>query len=183
MAAAPHRTIILDTAPLLAGLGPAQGAGGPATEGTVRWVVPSAVRAEVRPGGPTGRALERALSAGLEVVDPSPDARRRVHEAMTRRGETDRVAAADQEVLALALDLAVQGPVEVWSDDYAVQNLGRTLELVVRPVLTPGIRTEATWYVRCTGCARYPEHAAEGDTCPVCGSPLKRTRKGPRTAR
>lgn len=181
LARPPRRTIVLDTAALLAGLGPAQAGSGGSDGGqeAVRWVVSPAVQAEVRPGGPTGRSIERALAAGLEVVGPSEEASKRVDEAVSRHGEELRLSYADREVLALALDVAAEGSVELWSDDYAVQNLARALGVTARPVLTTGIREEAHWHTRCTGCGRYPESSAVGDTCPICGSPLKRTRKAP----
>lgn len=173
-----RRTMVLDTAALLAGLGP-QAAGSSGASGGTDWVVPPAVHGEVRPGGPTGRSLEHALEAGLKVRAPSAEALERIEEVLMARGETRRLSLADREVLALALDVRAEGRVEIWTDDYSVQNVAEGLGIETRPIMTKGIRSEATWYVRCTGCARYPDSEAEGGTCPICGSPLKRTRRPP----
>lgn len=174
-AGATGRTVVLDTGAVLAGLGPAQSG---ASGGSVtRFVAPERVRDEVRPGGPTGRSLERQLDAGLVLVMPTSAARERVREAARVSGDLPVLSPTDLDVLAAALD-APEGA-EVWSDDLAVQNVARRLGVAARPATGRAIRAEVVWHVRCTGCGRYPEAATPAGECPVCGSPLKRTRRPP----
>lgn len=169
--------VVLDTAALLAGLGPAQ-----AGPGQTRWVVPPEVRAEISPGGPTGRALERAILAGLEVVGPDGPAANRVMDAVRRQGEADRLSEADLAVLALAETLRSLGhdPVSIWTDDYSVQNMAKVLGIETRSIMTRGARHERTWHIRCTGCGRYLDETPKDGVCPICGSPLKQTSRAPK---
>lgn len=174
-AGAQERTVVLDTGAVLAGLGTAQG--GVSGTSATRFIAPERVRDEVRPGGPTGRSLERQLDAGLVLVRPSPAALERVREAARASGDLAVLSATDLDVLAAALE-APKG-CEVWSDDLAVQNVARRLGVTARPATGRAIRDEVVWHVRCTGCGRYPEVATPAGECPVCGSPLKRTRRPP----
>jgi len=109
----------------------------------------------------------------------SPEARARVAETLEKTGETRRLSAADRDVVALAVDMAALGAVDIWTDDYSIQNTAKRLGITTRPILTDGITSEAVWHVRCTGCARYLDEDPRDGVCPVCGSPVKRTRKPP----
>ncbi|HZD12154.1 MAG TPA: hypothetical protein VE177_01370, partial [Candidatus Binatus sp.] len=66
----------------------------------------------------------------LVVRVPSDDARRTVEATTSRTGEAGFLSAADRDVVALALDLKIEGhdPIVV-SDDYGVQNLSEHLNL------------------------------------------------------
>lgn len=174
----PPRTVVLDTAALLAGTGPG-GAGATVGGAGPEWLCPPAVRAEVRPGGATGRAIERAESAGLRVVAPTAEALARVTAVARESGDLGALSGADVEVVALAWERAQAGTTELWSDDYAVMNVARRLGVNVRGVTRTGGGEARIWHVRCTGCGRYPDTPPE-KPCPVCGSPLKRTRRAPR---
>jgi len=104
--------------------------------------------------------------AGLEVLEPDAAARVRAREAAAAAGEQEALSSTDIDVLALA----VQIDAVVVTDDYAIQNVARRLEVTAIPLQqkgTAGIR----WRYRCTGCGKYC--TGPGD-CPVCGAPVKR---------
>ncbi|HVM44977.1 MAG TPA: hypothetical protein VM582_03490 [Candidatus Thermoplasmatota archaeon] len=156
-AAAP-RPLVLDTSALLAGrpLGP-----GDAT------LVPSAVAAELRPGGRDRRHLDMLLAAGARIVEAAPADRARVRAAAEVGGESGRLSEADVDVLAVALEVGG----EVVTDDYTVLNLARRLAIPTRTIQTRGISEEYRFVPRCTGCGRFYEKMLPD--CPVCGSALK----------
>ena len=132
---------------------------------------PEGVLAEIALPGRENRRLEALLAAGAAVMRPTDAARARVRQAAERTGEFGKLSATDQDVLALGLDLG--GP--VLSDDYRIQNVGRTLGLAVTASDLRGIRDAWEWVPRCTGCRRVLE--AMREDCPVCGSPVKLIRK------
>lgn len=157
----PARTLVLDTSALMAGrpLGPGEDT-----------VVPSAVLAELRPGGRDRRHLDNLIAAGARVVDADPTLKTRVREEAKRGGEGPRLSDADVEVLAVALGLAA----ELATDDYTVQNIARRLGIPTRSIQTQGIRQDYRFIPRCTGCRRILDAPAE--ECPVCGSPVRMVR-------
>jgi len=113
--------------------------------------------------------LEALLATGLSVVSPSKESVRRVAAAAGETGDTTRLSPADTDLLALSLDL---GAVAV-TDDYAIQNVAQRLGLGFEGILQRKSRPRR-WRFRCPGCNR--RYSAAG-TCPVCGSPLKRSLK------
>src|SRR5439155_15322284 len=88
------RPLILDTSALLAGrpLGPGEDT-----------VVPSAVLAELSPGGRDRRHLDNLLAAGARLVEAAPADQARVREEAKKGGEIGRLTSADVDVLAVAL--------------------------------------------------------------------------------
>lgn len=176
-------TIVLDTAALMSGLGPAAGAPtGPAeaAEG-VDWVAPAGVAEELRPGGPTGRALARAKDAGLRLLVPARPALEEVLGAAQATGDRASLSLVDLQALGIAHALKAEGRegVELWTDDHAMQNVAERLAIPWRPVQGAGIREAVTWHIRCTGCGQWFGTGVPGQECLICGSPLKRTRKAP----
>jgi UPF0271 protein len=113
--------------------------------------------------------LEALLASGLSVLLPSPESVRRVSLAATGTGDIARLSPADTDLLALSLDMGAT----VVTDDYAVQNVARSLGLGVRAILQKEARFRR-WRFRCPGCNR--RYSSAG-TCPVCGSVLSRSLK------
>jgi UPF0271 protein len=107
------------------------------------------------------------LAEGMKVREPAPHSRKRVQEAMHRSGDAGVLSSTDIGVLALALD--AEGTVV--TDDFALQNVAHRLGI---PILSVHQRTARSikWRYRCTGCGRYGKTTG---SCPVCGSPMKRT--------
>lgn len=159
------RALVLDTSALLAGrpLGPGE-----------ETLVPTAVVAELKPGGRDRRHLDHLLAAGARTTDADPESRARVRSEAERGGDLSRLSTADIDVLAVALQT---GGILV-TDDYTVQNVARRLGIDIQGIQMAGI-TEAYRFVpRCTGCRRMLD--APASECPVCGSPVRMVRERPR---
>ena len=156
-----ERPLILDTSALLAGrpLGPGDDT-----------VVPSAVLAELSPGGRDRRHLDNLLAAGARLAEAAPADQARVRDEAKKGGEIGRLSAADVDVLAVALEIGG----EVATDDYTIHNLARRLGVPTRGVDQPGIQEEFRFVPRCTGCRRMLDQMMP--ECPVCGSPVKMIR-------
>ena len=134
------------------------------------------------------RAVEEELSAGtmpqlrfqmfsekgeLKVQTPSPRAQGMVEEASSKAGESGYLSKADREVLALALDLKLDGhePVIV-SDDYAIQNLAEHLQIGHSSLANFGIIHRFDWIMYCPAC--YRRYKPPEKKCRVCGTDLRR---------
>ena len=134
------------------------------------------------------RAVEEELPAGtmpqlrfrmfsekgeLKVQTPSLRAQGMVEEASSKAGESGYLSKADREVLALALDLKLDGhePVIV-SDDYAIQNLAEHLQIGHSSLANYGIVHRFDWIMYCPAC--YRRYRPPEKKCRVCGTELRR---------
>lgn len=106
---------------------------------------------------------------GLQVMDPDRESVIRVRETAVKRGEAEGLSPTDIEVLALALQLQAC----IISDDYALQNVARSLSITVIPIRQKGARN-IRWKFRCSGCGRYYTEPGE---CQVCGAIIQRKLK------
>jgi len=107
--------------------------------------------------------------AGLQVMDPDRESVSRVRENAVARGEAGVLSPTDIGVLALALQLQAC----IMSDDYALQNVARSLSIRVIPIQQKGARN-IRWKFRCSGCGRYYRGPGE---CQVCGALIQRKLK------
>jgi UPF0271 protein len=123
-------------------------------------------------------------SGRLTVKKPTSSSVKIVEETSSRVGDAGVLSRADIEVLALALDLknSNQSPAVV-SDDYAIQNVSETLGIEHASLATLGISQKFNWIYYCPACFRRYTTEDAGQTCRVCGTPLKRKvlRKGKAT--
>jgi len=94
-----------------------------------------------------------------------------VRKAAKGTGDSARLSPVDVEVLALALELKAS----VVTDDYSIQNLAAVLGVEYVPVGLKGITKVIRWNYLCTGCGKVFKE--EHPDCPVCGSPLRTTRR------
>ncbi|MGD2201261.1 MAG: hypothetical protein PVJ38_06505, partial [Candidatus Bathyarchaeota archaeon] len=90
-------------------------------------------------------------------------------------GEERALSKADVQVLALGLQLKAAGatPIIV-SDDYAVQNVADRLNIEFKGLTTTGIKRRYRWITYCPGCKKTFHEPEGGNSCPVCGTELKR---------
>jgi endoribonuclease Nob1 len=107
--------------------------------------------------------------AGLQVMDPDRESVSRVRENAVARGEAGVLSPTDIGVLALALQLRAC----IMSDDYALQNVARSLSIQVIPIQQKGARN-IRWKFRCSGCGRYYREPGE---CQICGALIQRKLK------
>jgi UPF0271 protein len=102
-------------------------------------------------------------------MDPDRESVIRVREIAVKRGEAEGLSPTDIEVLALALQLQAC----IMSDDYALQNVARSMSIIVLPIRQKGAKN-IRWKFRCSGCGRYYTEPGE---CKVCGAIIQRKLK------
>ncbi|WP_456394459.1 type II toxin-antitoxin system VapC family toxin [Thermococcus sp.] len=113
--------------------------------------------------------LESLISAGkVRVLVPSERSIEAIRRAAGKTGELDELSEADIEVLALAYELKAA----LFTDDYNLQNIARTLGIKFK-TLKRGIRKVIRWRYVCIGCGRKFESRPPEGICPDCGSPLR----------
>ncbi|WP_048151610.1 type II toxin-antitoxin system VapC family toxin [Palaeococcus ferrophilus] len=113
--------------------------------------------------------LESLISAGkVKVLLPSRESIEAVKKAAKATGELGELSEVDVEVLALAYEL--KGV--LFTDDYNLQNIARTLGIEFK-TLKRGISRVLKWRYVCVGCGRRFEEELSGGTCPDCGSPVR----------
>ena len=157
--------LVLDTSALIMGFNPSR----PGEAYSVQ-----AVEDELSQGTmPQLRFRMFKEKGALTVLAPTPRARGMVEEASSKAGESGYLSSADREILALALDLKLDGmePVIV-SDDYAVQNLAEYLQIHHGSLANFGIVHRFQWIMYCPACNR--RYKPPEKTCRVCGTDLKR---------
>ena len=76
---------------------------------------------------------------------------------------------SDEDISAIALSLQLRA--ELVTDDFAVSNVAKNLNIKVIPVMTNGIKHVVTWKYYCPGCKTDFSEVTE---CPRCGNKLKR---------
>ena len=76
---------------------------------------------------------------------------------------------SDQDISTIALSLQLRA--ELVTDDFAVSNVAKNLNIKVIPVMTDGIKNVVTWKYYCPGCKIDFSKITE---CPRCGNKLKR---------
>jgi UPF0271 protein len=113
--------------------------------------------------------LEKWCARGLKIQPPAEESIRRVIAAATGTRDIAVISATDRDLLALALDLGA----ELFTDDFAIQNVAHLLGVKTVPILQRKAR-RIHWKYRCSGCGKYADHDGE---CPVCGAAIKRKLK------
>ncbi len=121
----------------------------------------------------TDPRMEALLETKVKVREPSAKSIAETRRKAAATGDARRLSPTDIRVLALALDL--QGTIV--TDDYSIQNVAKELGVPYRGAGLAEIREGVEWHYRCTGCGRYLHEPLE--ICPVCGSPVKTTRRAP----
>lgn len=110
---------------------------------------------------------------GLTLHRPSEKAKAKIRQVVNKMGEKKRLSLADQEVLALALDVNAmkeKKPI-ILTDDYSIQNIASVLKISYQPVSQKGITKTFKWIRRCRGCGR--KLTDQEEECPICGSTAK----------
>ncbi len=103
----------------------------------------------------------------LKIREPSKESIQDAINASKNTGDFPQLSKQDISIIALCIEM--NG--EVISDDFAISNVIKNLELKVSPIMTRGIKDVGKWIHYCPGCRT--NHINEKE-CPVCGTPLKR---------
>ena len=159
------KTLVLDTSAFIMGFNPSR-------KGEAYSV--RAVEEELSNGSmPQLRFRMFSEKGELTVQLPTARAQTIVEDATARMGESGYLSKADREVLALALDLKLDGrETVIVSDDYAIQNIADQLEIGHSSLANFGIVHRFRWIMYCPACFR--RYKPPEKTCQVCGTTLKR---------
>ena len=103
----------------------------------------------------------------LEIIDPDIKYVEKVLLKAKNTGDFHNLSKEDISVIALCMQLKA----ELITDDFAVSNIARHLNLNVIPIMTSGITRVVDWIYFCPGCQKTFSHISE---CPLCGNKLRR---------
>jgi len=161
------RCYVLDSTALIQGLSPT------ALDQDL-FTVPEVID-EVRMGEVSAIRMEAAISSrSLRKRQPSNHAVDAIGDIVRALGEESALSDTDLALLALAMDLKMEGrDVAIISDDYAIQNVSAKISIPFIPVSSSGIAHVFTWSLFCPACRKsYP--LSKRTTCSVCGTTLRR---------
>jgi len=103
----------------------------------------------------------------LKISDPEHKFIITVNDAAKKSGDFPNLSQEDVSIIALSLQLNA----ELITDDFAVSNVAKNLNIKVIPVMTSGIKNVVIWKYYCPGCKTNFSKVTE---CPRCGNRLKR---------
>ena len=103
----------------------------------------------------------------LTVNEPDNQFVIAANDAAKKSGDFSNLSDEDISTIALSLQLKA----ELITDDFAVSNVAKNLNIKVIPVMTAGIKNVVTWKYYCPGCKINFSRVTE---CPRCGNKLKR---------
>ena len=103
----------------------------------------------------------------LTVNDPEEIFIIEANDAAKKSGDFPNLSGEDISTIALSLQLKA----ELVTDDFAVSNVAKNLNIKVIPVMTTGIKNVVTWRYYCPGCKINFSKVTE---CTRCGNKLKR---------
>ena len=103
----------------------------------------------------------------LEIIEPDVQYVEKVLSKAKNTGDFHNLSKEDISVIALCMQLKA----ELITDDFAVSNIARHLNLNVIPIMTSGITRVVDWIYFCPGCQKTFSHISE---CPLCGNKLRR---------
>jgi len=162
------RVIVLDTSAFLAGFDPFS-----LSEEQV--TVPK-VEEEIRRNSIINTRFRTAIESGkLKVKAPKSEFLETAKASASRLGDSYLLSEADNQLLALALELKAEGfAPKIVTDDYSIQNVASKMEVEFSALGTFGIKRLLEWVRYCPACHReYPVDCASKE-CLVCGTQLKR---------
>jgi len=165
---AKERVIVPDTSAFIAGFDPL-------TIQNEQYSVPLVKDELVSNSLPWTRLTTAVGSAKLKIRQPNIEFVNKVKEASKKVGDILSLSEADQQVLALALELKNAGyaPLIV-TDDYSIQNVANQIGVEFAPLMTFGIRFRLHWILYCPACHKKYPSDYRLKTCEVCGTMLKR---------
>ena len=96
--------------------------------------------------------------------------------AAANTGDLPRLSPVDLEILALAMGTGQK----LYTDDYSLQNVCRSLDHPFESVSNKKSKQQWSWELRCIGCRASKKADSKNEQeCEICGSPMKvkRSRK------
>ncbi len=109
--------------------------------------------------------LEMAMRSGLDLTEPSKASVERIEKM--RDKTKDKLSNTDIKLLALALELKKREKDTILvTDDYAMQNIAKFLDIKYLSVSEKGIREKFVWKRFCKSCGK----PTDNEICDICGS-------------
>jgi len=113
-------------------------------------------------------ALEILLETKrLKIREPDKESTEVAAKAAKDTGDFPQLSKQDISIIALCIEMSG----EIISDDFAISNVAKNLDLKISPIMTQGIKDVGKWIHYCPGCRT---NHTNGKVCPACGTPLKR---------
>ncbi len=129
-------------------------------------IIPKSVLEELKYKKNYSFLLERS-----RIMVPSELSIKIATEAAIKTGDINKLSKTDIDIIALSQEFDAT----VITDDYAIQNVLKFLNVPYMGMMMQEIKENFKWVYRCTGCKRYFDKYYE--SCPICGSPLKLVKK------
>jgi UPF0271 protein len=118
-------------------------------------------------------AVQTLIHLGrLRIIEPERENIDFILEKANLTG--DLLSLSEEDVSILALGIQLNG--ELVTDDYAVSNVAKHLNLKVIPIMTKGISKVLDSVYFCPACSKTFEKISD---CPICGSKLKKKSSNP----
>lgn len=128
----------------------------------------SAVFDEIKHIKKNHKAVDALLDTKrLEILVPEKKYLEMVLSASKNSGDFANLSNEDISIVALGLQLNAG----LITDDFAVSNIAKHLNLKVIPAMTKGITHVVDWIYFCPGCQKSFSKISE---CPLCGNKLRR---------
>lgn len=118
--------------------------------------------------GKSAIELDRMIRMGMAVIEPKDESIKEITGIQEKTN--DKLSKTDTKVLALACQFKKNGKTPVLvSDDYAMQNICKNLDIEFLPMSKKGITKKFRWIKICDNCGR----KIKNDVCDVCGGTAK----------
>ena len=111
--------------------------------------------------------LKYLFDCGLKIVIPKDIFTKKIIDVSKTTGDITKLSKTDIDILSLALEMNAV----ILTDDYAIQNVAKVLDIKYHPISTEGISKIFRWKWCCIGCKKYYDEFYR--FCPVCGFNLK----------
>ena len=121
------------------------------------------------------RATNWSTTGKLIIQMPDDTSLKYVLVYAEKMGEAKALSETDHSVLAITYQQTQKGnQTTLVSDDYSVQNLADELGLDYTGMNTRGIQRRFQWIHYCPGCRKQFDGPQPENTCPICGTELRR---------
>lgn len=159
---------MLDTSAFIAGFEPL-------SIQDVQYSVPEVKHELITNSLPWTRFNAAVENGKLKVKTPRSGYVKRIKESSKALGDLLFLSKADQQILALALELKDMGySPQIVTDDYSIQNVANKVGIEFAPLMTFGIRYRFRWTLYCPACHRKYPADYRSNRCEICGTELKR---------
>jgi UPF0271 protein len=122
------------------------------------------------------RVIVAIDSGNLIIKEPAYKYLMQVKVSSHKTGDIRALSIADQQLIALALELKDLFDEEVilYTNDYSIQNCCRELNIHYKSLIKRGIRQKINFEVYCPHCKAVYDAYKLNELCEICGSKLRR---------